>query len=114
MNNADYLINADHRYIWHPCSQMKDYELFKPLAIIGAAQSHLHLAGGGKIIDAISSWWCKALGHRNPALHDALQKQLEQFEQVILANTTNATIVELGELLSNLNPCNQFKMSTID
>jgi adenosylmethionine-8-amino-7-oxononanoate aminotransferase len=98
------LIARDLQHIWHPCSQMKDYELFKPLIITGASESSLHLEDGRKIIDAISSWWCKSLGHQHPRIKRALHAQMEKFEHVILANTTNETIVDLSERLAHLMP----------
>ena len=90
--------------IWHPCSQMKDYETFKPLQIESAQGSYLKLKNGQKVIDAISSWWCKSLGHNHPALRVALLTQLDKFEHVILANTTNETIEKLSEKLVSLMP----------
>lgn len=94
----------DLQYNWHPCSQMKDYEQFKPLVIKRAYGSYLELADGRKIIDAISSWWCKSLGHNHPKLKKALMDQIEKFEHVIFANTTNETIANLSQILGNLMP----------
>ncbi len=88
--------------LWHPCSQMKDYEDFPPLEVTNAHGSHLFLSNGQAIIDAISSWWCKSLGHGHQRLKAALLHQLEKFEHVILANTTNDTIHTLSVLLSQL------------
>ncbi len=98
------LISRDLRHIWHPCSQMKDYEQFPPLEVVGAEGSHLILKDGRKIIDAVSSWWCKSLGHGHPRLREALIKQASKFEHVISANTSNETLVELSEKLSGLCP----------
>lgn len=98
------LIARDLRHVWHPCSQMKDYESFPPIEIIAASGSHLHLADGRKLIDAVSSWWCKTLGHGHPRLRAALSKQMDRFEHVILANTTNDLIVRLSENLAALAP----------
>ena len=84
------LLNLDLQHIWHPCSQMKDYEQFNPLIIKRASGSYIELADGKKIIDAISSWWCKSLGHGHPRLKKALQQQMENFEHVIFSNTTKA------------------------
>jgi adenosylmethionine-8-amino-7-oxononanoate aminotransferase len=81
---------------------MKDYETFKPPVIEKAKGSYLYTNAGQKIIDAISSWWCKTLGHNHPKLNKALIKQTKRFEHVILANTTNETIVQLAEELSKL------------
>lgn len=88
--------------LWNPCSQMKDYETFKPLHVIGASGSYIHLKNGQKIIDAISSWWCKSLGHNDLRLKKALLEQVERFEHVILANTVNETILSLSEKLTQL------------
>lgn len=98
------ILTRDHQFFWHPCSQMKDYEHFKPLEVVASAGAYIHLKNGQKLIDAISSWWCKTLGHQHPRLKKALQQQLDKFEHVILANTTNATIVELSEKLTKLTP----------
>lgn len=98
------LAARDLRHVWHPCSQMRDYEAFPPLEIAGARGSRLLLADGSTLIDAISSWWCKTLGHGHPRLKAALARQADRFEHVILANTTNDVIVRLSERLSDLAP----------
>lgn len=96
------LADRDLKHVWHPSSQMKDYELFKPLIVKKARGSYIELTDGRQIIDAISSWWCKSLGHNHPQLKQALYQQVEQFEQVILANTTHETLVEFSEKLTGL------------
>ncbi len=100
-------MNARSQYskpIWHPCSQMKDYEVFPPVEVVGAQGSYIHLRDGRKIIDAISSWWCKSLGHQHPRLKQAMLRQSNQFEHVIFANTTYAVIEDLSEQLATLSP----------
>lgn len=96
------LIEQDLAHIWHPCSQMKDYESFNPLIVESAAGSTINLADGKQVIDAVSSWWCKSLGHNHPYIKQALFEQAEKFEHVILANTTNETIVKLATRLCRL------------
>jgi len=96
------LIEKDLKHVWHPCSQMKDYESFKPLEVASASGSYIHLKNGTKIIDAISSWWCKSLGHNNPKIKKVLKDQIDKFEHVILANTTNEVIAELSAKLAGL------------
>ena len=98
------LQQRDLKYIWHPCSQMRDYEIFPPLPIKSAKGSYLYLNSGEKIIDAISSWWCKSLGHGNEGLKQAMLQQLDRFEHVITANTTNEQMVRLSEQLGSLMP----------
>lgn len=83
---------------------MKDHESIPLLEIIAASGSYLHLGDGRKMIDAISSWWCKNLGHQHPRISSAIREQLEKFEHVILAGTTNEVIVELSEQLARIMP----------
>jgi adenosylmethionine-8-amino-7-oxononanoate aminotransferase len=96
------IIERDLQHVWHPCSQMKDYQSFKPLVIKKAHGSYIELADNAKIIDAVSSWWCKILGHGHPRLKAALLRQAGKFEHVIFANTTNEAIVELSEKLTSM------------
>lgn len=98
------LQERDLNVIWHPCSQMKDYESFAPLEITSASGPYLHLRGKRKLIDAISSWWCKSLGHAHPRLKEAMIEQSHIMEHAILANTTNETVVTCSEAILSLSP----------
>ena len=92
------------QYIWHPCSQMKEYEHNSLLNIQSANGPYLFLDNGDVILDAISSWWCKPVGHGHPRLRAALEKQAQQFEHVMLANMTHRPIEQLAENLTQLSP----------
>lgn len=103
MNSAE-LIDLDLRHLWHPCSQMHDYEKYSPLHIASAEGALFRCPDGREVIDGISSWWCKSLGHRHPEIRAAVNAQLDKFEHVILANTTNETIVRLSAALAGICP----------
>lgn len=98
------LLARDLKHNWHPCIQMKDCEIFPPIVVKGAVGSYLELENGKKIIDAISSWWCKSLGHDHPRLKEALIRQTQTLGHTIFANTTNETIIRLSEQLATLRP----------
>jgi adenosylmethionine-8-amino-7-oxononanoate aminotransferase len=93
------LVERDLSAFWHPCSQMRDYQDFAPIEVVAASGTRLILADGRSVLDAISSWWCKSLGHGHPRLRAAIVDQLDRFEHVIVANTTNAGLVRLCERL---------------
>ena len=95
------LITRDLNHIWHPCTQMKDFEQCPPIIVNQAKGSYLY-TDRGPIIDGISSWWCKSLGHGHPAVIAAIQDQLTRFEHVISANTTHPKLVLLAEKLAEL------------
>ena len=101
MVNIQKLISKDLNHIWHPCTQMKDFETCPPLVVDRAQGSYLY-TNQGPLIDAISSWWCKSLGHGHPAVVHAIKKQLKRFEHVIGANTTHPVLVELAEELAEI------------
>ena len=98
----DELLSQDLKHVWHPCTQMKDFERYPPLIVHRAQGSYLY-TDRGPIIDAISSWWCKSLGHGFPAVIDAIKNQLNRFEHVIGADTTYPNIVELAEQLADIS-----------
>ena len=81
--------------------QMKDFESFPPLVVERAAGCILY-TDKGPILDGISSWWCKSLGHGHPAVTAAIEDQLHRFEHVIAANTTHPLLVELAEKLAEI------------
>jgi len=96
------MIQKDLQHIWHPCTQMKDHQSYGPIPVRSASGSYITLSNDHKLIDAIASWWCKSLGHGHPRLKRAIETQINQFEHVLLANTTNNTIIALSEKLTQL------------
>lgn len=96
------LIDKDLRYIWHPCSQMKDYEQLKPIIIKEGKGSYLYDLDGKRYLDCISSWWCNLFGHSNQRLNNAIKNQLDKLEHVIFSNFSNLPAIELSERLINL------------
>lgn len=100
IHSAD-IIKKDLTHIWHPCAQMKDFEQCPPLIVHQAHGSYLE-TNQGQVIDALSSWWCKSLGHGHPAIIAAITQQLSKFEHVIAANTTHPSLAKLGEKLTEV------------
>lgn len=94
----------DLEYIWHPCSQMKDYEELPPIVIDRGEGIYLYDVDGNRYVDVISSWWCNLLGHCNPKINEAIKKQVDELEHVIFANFTHKRAIELCEKLMNVVP----------
>ena len=98
------LAEKDLKYIWHPCSQMKDYEELKPIVIDKGDGVYLYDVNGNRYVDVISSWWCNLLGHCNPHISAELKKQADKLEHVIFANFTHKQAIRLCERLSKILP----------
>ncbi len=94
------LVEQDLRYIWHPCSQMKDYETLPPIVVERGEGVRLFDKNGKEYIDIVSSWWCNLLGHCNPKINAAVKEQIDRLEHVIFANFTHEPAIKLcGELM---------------
>ena len=98
------LEERDLRHIWHPCSQMKDYEELPPVPIARGSGVRLYDVYGKEYIDIVSSWWCNLLGHCNPVINAAVKAQLDRLEHVIFANFTHEPAIRLCEELSEIVP----------
>ncbi len=103
MNNA-MMANRDLDVIWHPCTQMKDHEFLPMIPIKKGKGVYLEDFEGNNYIDAISSWWVNIFGHSNAYINDAVKKQLDTLEHVILAGFTHEQVVRLSERLVSLTP----------
>ena len=75
MNNED-LKTEDLKYIWHPCTQMKDHEKIPLIPIKKGEGIYLEDFDVNRYIDAISSWWVNILGHNNKYINDYNEKYI--------------------------------------
>ncbi|MDO4179116.1 MAG: adenosylmethionine--8-amino-7-oxononanoate transaminase [Phascolarctobacterium sp.] len=98
------LAERDLAHIWHPCSQMKDYETLPPMVIDHAKGSYLYDINGNSYLDIISSWWCNLLGHCNPQINEGIKEQLDRLEHVIFVNFTHEPAIKLAEELAKVVP----------
>ena len=96
-------LEYDRARIWHPYAplgadaprvRMADYA--KGLEIV--------LDDGRRLIDAVSSWWCVAHGHRHPAIVEAMRRQAEKLPHVMFGGFTHAPAVELARRLAEIAP----------
>ncbi|OGI04933.1 MAG: adenosylmethionine--8-amino-7-oxononanoate transaminase [Candidatus Melainabacteria bacterium GWF2_37_15] len=99
------LTQKDLKYIWHPFTQMKDYETDAPPLIIDRGEGiYIWDIDGNKYIDGISSWWVNTLGHCHPRLNAALKRQIDKIEHVLLAGFSHVPVIELAEKLIQITP----------
>lgn len=94
----------DLEHIWHPCSQMKDYEDFPPIVIERGKGAYLYDVDGRSYLDAVSSWWVNLFGHSNSRINRAVQRQVENLEHVIFANFSHKPAIELAERIVRITP----------
>ena len=94
----------DLAHIWHPCSQMKDYEELPPIVVARGEGVWLEDIKGKKYLDIVSSWWANLLGHCNQDVNRAIKEQLDTLEHVIFANFSHEGAIRLAEELAEVVP----------
>jgi len=99
-----HLAARDLTHLWHPCTQMKDHELWPPIPVRRAAGCWLEDYDGRRYLDAISSWWVNLFGHCHPGISAAISAQLQQLEHVLLAGMTHEPAILLAENLTRIAP----------
>jgi adenosylmethionine-8-amino-7-oxononanoate aminotransferase len=103
VKNSD-IVKEDLRYIFHPCSQMKDYEKLPLIPIKRAKGSYIEDFEGNRYLDCISSWWVNLFGHSNEYLNQKLKEQVSELEHVIFAGFTHKPAVDLAKRLIAITP----------
>lgn len=105
MNHKNIEIaTEDLKYIWHPCTQMKDHETLPLIPIKSGKGVYLYDFEDNAYIDAISSWWVNIFGHVNEHISSKIKEQLDTLEHVLLAGFTHKPAVDLAKKLVNLTP----------
>ena len=113
MNN-ETLRKQDLKHIFHPCSQMKDYESVDLIPIKSAKGMYLYDYDGNKYLDCISSWWVNLFGHCNEYINAILTKQANILEHTIFAGFTHKPAIDLSKRLIDLTPDNLQKIFFAD
>ena len=72
------LAELDHRYVWHPFTQMRDWSKREPIVIASGKGALLRDVQGREYLDANSSIWTNLHGHNHPKLNATIVRQLKK------------------------------------
>ena len=96
-------IDYDRARIWHPYAPIGPNAPRVRMAD-RAEGLEIVLDDGRRLIDAVSSWWCVAHGHRHPAIVEAMRRQAEKLPHVMFGGFTHEPAVELARRLTEIAP----------
>jgi len=102
--NLRRLSRLDRKRIWHPFTQMSEWEKEEPLIIESAEGVWLTDVRGRRYLDGVSSLWVNLHGHRHPRLDRALSDQLKKVAHSTLLGVANIPSIELAEALIRIAP----------
>ncbi len=91
----------DKRHVWHPFTQMREWNAGTPLVIVEAEGAVLRDADGREYFDGNSSIWTNLHGHRRVEIDDAIREQLGRVAHTSFLGMTNDVAPQFAyELLS--------------
>ncbi|MCX5721210.1 MAG: adenosylmethionine--8-amino-7-oxononanoate transaminase [Nitrospirae bacterium] len=98
------LIEWDHQHLWHPFTQMQEWEQEQPLIIERGKGSYLIDTEGKKYLDGTSSIWVNLHGHRHPTLDRAIKSQLDKIAHSSFLGLSNPPAIQLARELIRIMP----------
>lgn len=100
----------DKKYIWHPFTQMRDWENEDPLMIERAKGNWLIDTEGNEYLDGISSLWVTVHGHRKKEIDQAIKKQIDKVSHSTMLGLSNVPATLLAEQVIKIAPPNLKKV----
>ncbi|MCE9637602.1 MAG: adenosylmethionine--8-amino-7-oxononanoate transaminase [Planctomycetes bacterium] len=100
------LADADRRHVWHPFTQMRDWQAREPVVIERAKGPWLFDTDGNAFIDGVSSLWTNVHGHRVPEIDTAIRAQLGRVAHTTLLGLASVPSIECAEELLRVAPRN--------
>jgi adenosylmethionine---8-amino-7-oxononanoate aminotransferase len=94
----------DHRHLWHPFTQQRDWCAEEPLVIERGEGTDLIDSAGRRYIDGVSSLWCNVHGHGHPLIDAAVREQLDRVAHSTMLGLTHRPGADLASRLVNLAP----------
>lgn len=102
--SAETLEAKDKRFIWHPFTQMQDWQKEEILIIRSGKGVYLEDIHGKRYLDGVSSLWCNVHGHRVPELDKAVKDQLGRIAHSTFLGLSNEPAILLSEELIKIAP----------
>jgi len=96
------LAETDHRFVWHPFTQMRDWMREEPVIIASGAGAALRDTAGREYLDGNSSIWTNLHGHRHPQITTAIKAQLDRIAHSSFLGLSNVPAIELAGTLAAL------------
>jgi adenosylmethionine---8-amino-7-oxononanoate aminotransferase len=102
--HRDRLVRLDKAHVWHPFTQMLEWNAATPLIIERGEGNYLVDTDGRRYLDGVSSLWVTVHGHNHPAINEAIRRQLDQVAHSTMLGLAHVPAIELAERLVGVAP----------
>jgi len=96
------LRSVDKEFVWHPYTQMRDWEKWNNRVIVKGEGFYLVDSEGRKYLDGIASMWCNVWGHGQNKVVEAMVEQLKNLQHSTLFGLASGPSAQLAERLVGL------------
>ncbi len=100
----------DKTYVWHPFTQMQEWEENPQLVIAAGDGIRLIDTAGKSYYDGVSSLWLNVHGHRKAEIDAAIIRQLGKIAHTTLLGLASEPAAELAEQLIQIVPAGLTKV----
>ncbi len=94
----------DKQYVWHPFTQMQDWQSDNPLVIVKGEGCWLIDSDGNRYLDGVAAMWTNVHGHCHPVLNQALADQAARLEHSTLLGLASEQSILLAKKLVEIAP----------
>ncbi len=102
--STEQLRELDRRHVWHPFTQMQEWERDEPIIIARGEGSWLIDTDGNRYLDGVASMWTNVHGHCRRELNEALKAQVDRLEHSTLLGLAGEQSILLAQRLSEITP----------
>lgn len=101
---TEILREYDRRFVWHPFTQMRDWESEEQLVITRGEGSWLIDSDGNRYLDGVAAIWTNVHGHCRPEINDAIKFQVDRLEHSTLLGLAGEQPAILAKRLIDIVP----------
>ena len=102
--DTETLQEYDRTYVWHPFTQMREWENEPPIVIQRGEGSYLIDTDGNRWLDGVGSMWTNVHGHCRLEINEAVKRQVDRLEHSTLLGLTNDRAAMLAKRLVEIAP----------
>lgn len=102
--DTETLRRYDSEYLWHPFTQMSEWEGADNVIITRGEGSYLIDSDGNRYLDGVAAIWTNVHGHCRKEINEAVKEQVDRLEHSTLLGLSNDRAALLAKRLIDIAP----------
>ncbi len=102
--DTETLRRYDSEYLWHPFTQMSEWEGAENIIITKGEGSYIIDTDGNRYLDGVGAIWTNVHGHCRAEINEAVKQQVDRLEHSTLLGLSNDRAAHLAKRLIDIAP----------